>query len=70
MSDASEWIVIPTHREFPSTLQFVPVESVMRGSLWRVLGRFCALAGILCEHPADGCGLLFLPGCSNLGASQ
>jgi hypothetical protein len=32
MSDASEWVVVPAHREFSSTPQFVPVESVMRGS--------------------------------------
>ena len=37
MSDASEWIVVSAHREFPSTPQFLPVESVMHGSLWRVL---------------------------------
>jgi len=47
MSDAREWIVVPAHKEFLSTPQFVPVESVMRGSLWRVLRQFCSLAGIL-----------------------
>ena len=45
MSDASDWIVVPTHREFLSTPQFVPVESVMRGSLWRVMRHFCVLGG-------------------------
>jgi len=53
MSDASEWIVVPAHKEFLSTPQFVPVESVMRGSLWRVLRQFCALAGILTWRTAS-----------------
>jgi len=47
MSDASQWIVVLTHKEFPSTPQFVPVESVMRCSLWRVLGQSYVLGGIL-----------------------
>jgi hypothetical protein len=45
MSNASEWIVVPTHREFPSISQFVPVEPVMWGSLRRAAGPLCALAG-------------------------
>jgi len=35
MSDASEWNVVPAHRELASAPRFVPVELVMRGPLWR-----------------------------------
>ena len=53
MLDASEWTVVSARRESPGIPQFVPVESVMRGSLWGVLGQFCSLAGILAWRTAS-----------------
>lgn len=53
MSDASEWIVVPAHREFPSTSQFVPVESSHAGFALARLGAILRVGGgILRERGA------------------
>jgi hypothetical protein len=70
MSDASEWIVVLIHNEYLSTPQFVPVESVIQGSLWRVVGQSCATVGHpIRQSPARGVGeeiLILVPPCYRL----